>query len=64
MDPIHPIVPRSADPAAVDRVRRVARTGDEHAQDEEQERRERPRRAPAPVPPPVVTGDGHIDALA
>lgn len=63
MDPIRPIVPTSAHPAAVERVRRAARAGDERPQDEQPERREHPR-GPRPAGPPAVTGDGHIDALA
>ena len=63
MDPIHPIRPASADPAAVDPVRRVTRTGDEPTQDERRPRRDR-RRTPAPVAPPAVSGDGHVDTLA
>lgn len=61
MEPIRRIGPASTSPAAIARVRRVKRTGEEHP---DEERRE-PRRAPAaPDPAGAVDGDGHLDARA
>jgi hypothetical protein len=63
MDPIHPIVPTTQHPAAVDAVRRLARVGQD-PRDEQPPQRER-RKAPPPSPPPTgVTKDGHLDTRA
>jgi hypothetical protein len=64
MDPIHPIVPASSNPAAVDRVRRVTRSGDEEPRHEQPQHRKRAPPPRVPEAPAAVTGDGHIDALA
>jgi hypothetical protein len=65
MDPIPPIRPVSAYPAAVEAVRRVARTGDDQAPDERRRRRrEAETTAPADAAAPVAGGDGHVDARA
>ncbi len=60
MDPIAAI--RRSDPAAVERVRRTARAGEDRPADE----RRRPPREAATVATdpaaPAVDGDGHIDA--
>lgn len=65
MDPIHPIRLGSTYPAAVQRVRRVTRAGEERPDDEPGEPR-RKSGAPAPADPAtaVVDGDGHVDARA
>jgi hypothetical protein len=62
MDPIHPIVPVTRRPAAVDPVRRLAPTG-EDPREEQPPRRE--RKEPAPErQQPGVTADGHLDTRA
>jgi hypothetical protein len=61
MDPIHPIRPAAQHPAPVEPVRRVARTREKQAGDEEASGRRAPRR---PRPGAGVTADGHIDTRA
>jgi hypothetical protein len=62
MDPIHPIRPTSAQPPAVQPVRRVLPVARDPTADE-RPRREG-RRSPAPPPPPAAPADEHIDVQA
>ena len=62
MDPIHPIRSEPEQPAAIDPIRRVLRTGDDPAS-EQRSRRERPRPA-KPAAPHPVDADGHLDVRA
>jgi hypothetical protein len=62
MDRIHPIVPAQAQPAAVEAVRRIARTKREPAPDQ-RPRRDGRRSSPRP-PLPAETADGHLDVQA
>lgn len=64
MDPIAPI--RRSHPAAVERVRRIARAGEDRPADE---RRRPPREGEAEAvatdpAAPAVDGHGHVDARA
>jgi hypothetical protein len=61
MDPIHPIRPEPEQPAPIDPIRRVLRTGDDPAS-EQRSRRERGR-PPKPAAP-LVDADGHVDVRA
>jgi len=65
MDPIPPIRPTSAYPAAVDAVRRIMRTGEDQAPDERRRpRREAKRPAPTDAGAPGAGADGHVDTRA
>jgi hypothetical protein len=64
MDPIHPIRPKPAIPAAVDPVRRVLRTGEDRSRQDERPASGRQRKAPAAAAQAVVTPDGHLDTRA
>lgn len=65
MDPIPPICPSQAHPAAIERVRRVMRAGEDKPADERRRpRREAAGKVPAPPAAAAVDGDGHLDARA
>jgi hypothetical protein len=59
MDPIHPIRPTEAQPAAVEPLRRVPRPAREPAQDPRPRRDG--RRPPPRAPRPAETADEHLD---
>lgn len=63
MDPIHPIRPESEQPAPIDPIRRILRTGGDPPS-EQRSPRGRQRRPTKPAATRPVDADGHLDVRA